>query len=185
MEFSSKNTGVGCHFLLQRIFPTQGLNLGLPPCRHTLYCLSHQGNPGTHNLFTKLERDFGNWFDENWVVLGFVFLVCFWFCWVFCCKGFSLVVVRGVRSHSMVELLSCSWLCCWATWAQGHVGFTSCGSWAQSTVLVAHSMWNSPGSGLEPLSLALSGDSSPLNHQGSPALGFYVGFWGSWQYILT
>ena len=26
----SKNTGVGCHFLLQGIFPTQGLNPGLP-----------------------------------------------------------------------------------------------------------------------------------------------------------
>ena len=25
-----KNTGVGCHFLLQGIFPTQGLNPGLP-----------------------------------------------------------------------------------------------------------------------------------------------------------
>ena len=24
-----KNTGVGCHFLLQRIFPTEGLNLSL------------------------------------------------------------------------------------------------------------------------------------------------------------
>ena len=28
-----KNTGVGCHFLLQGIFPTQGLNPGLPHCR--------------------------------------------------------------------------------------------------------------------------------------------------------
>ena len=27
MGFSSKNTGVGCHSLLQEIFPTQGLNL--------------------------------------------------------------------------------------------------------------------------------------------------------------
>ena len=35
-------TGVGCHFLLQEIFPTQGLNLGLPHCRRTLYHLSHQ-----------------------------------------------------------------------------------------------------------------------------------------------
>ena len=26
---TAKNTGVGCHFLLQGIFPTQGLNLGL------------------------------------------------------------------------------------------------------------------------------------------------------------
>ena len=31
-----KNTGAGCHFLLQRIFPTQGLNPGLLLCRHSL-----------------------------------------------------------------------------------------------------------------------------------------------------
>ena len=38
-----KNTGVGCHFLPQGIFPTQGWNLGLPHCRQTLYRLSPQG----------------------------------------------------------------------------------------------------------------------------------------------
>ena len=43
-DFPGKSTGVGCHFLLQRIFPTQGLNLGLPHCRQTLYRLSYQGN---------------------------------------------------------------------------------------------------------------------------------------------
>ena len=32
-----KNTGVGCHFLLQGIFPTQGLNPGLPHCKLILY----------------------------------------------------------------------------------------------------------------------------------------------------
>ena len=31
------NTGVGCHALLQGIFPTQGLNPGLPHCRWILY----------------------------------------------------------------------------------------------------------------------------------------------------
>ena len=36
---------MGCHFLLQGIFPTQGSNLGLPHCRQTLYHLSHQGSP--------------------------------------------------------------------------------------------------------------------------------------------
>ena len=41
-DFSGKNTGVGCHFLLQEIFPTQGLNPGLPHCRQTLYHLSHR-----------------------------------------------------------------------------------------------------------------------------------------------
>ena len=30
-DFPGKNTGVGCHFLLQEIFPTQGLNPVLPP----------------------------------------------------------------------------------------------------------------------------------------------------------
>ena len=39
-----KSTGVGCHALLQRIFPTQGSNLGLRHCWQILYCLSHQGN---------------------------------------------------------------------------------------------------------------------------------------------
>ena len=36
-----KNTGAGCHFLLQGLFPTQGSNLHLLRllyCRHILYC---------------------------------------------------------------------------------------------------------------------------------------------------
>ena len=36
-----KNTGAGCHFLLQGIFPTQRLNPRLPHCRQILYHLSH------------------------------------------------------------------------------------------------------------------------------------------------
>ena len=40
-----KSTGVGCHFPLQGIFPTQGLNLGLLHCRHILYHLSQRGSP--------------------------------------------------------------------------------------------------------------------------------------------
>ena len=40
-----KNTGVGCHALLQGIFPTRGTNLGLLHCRQILYHLSHLGNP--------------------------------------------------------------------------------------------------------------------------------------------
>jgi len=36
---------VGCYALLQGIFPTQGLNPGLPHCRQILYRLSHQGSP--------------------------------------------------------------------------------------------------------------------------------------------
>ena len=40
-----KNTGMGCHALLQRILPTQGSNPGLPHYRQILYPLRHQGNP--------------------------------------------------------------------------------------------------------------------------------------------
>ena len=44
-EFSRQNPGVGSRSLLQRIFPTQGLNLGLPHYRQMLYHLSYQGSP--------------------------------------------------------------------------------------------------------------------------------------------
>ena len=40
-----QNTGVGSLFLLQGIFPTQGLNPGLLHCRQILYQLSHKGSP--------------------------------------------------------------------------------------------------------------------------------------------
>ena len=40
-----QNNGEGSLSLLQRIFPTQGLNPGLPHCRQILYQLSHKGSP--------------------------------------------------------------------------------------------------------------------------------------------
>ena len=45
MDSPGQNTGVGSHSLLQRIFPTQGSNPGLPQCRRILYQLSHKGSP--------------------------------------------------------------------------------------------------------------------------------------------
>ena len=39
-----QNTGVSSCSLLQGIFPTQGLNPGVPHCRWILYQLSHQGS---------------------------------------------------------------------------------------------------------------------------------------------
>ena len=45
-----KNTGVGCHALLQGIFPPQGSNPGLPHCRWILFQLSHQGSPHIWNV---------------------------------------------------------------------------------------------------------------------------------------
>ena len=40
-----QNTGVGSLSLLQGIFPTQGLNPGLPYCGWIFYQLSHKGSP--------------------------------------------------------------------------------------------------------------------------------------------
>ena len=64
-DFPSKNTGVGCRFLLQEIFPTQRSNPGLPHCGQTLYHLSHQGS-----LSRMWEVDHKEgWAPKNW---------CFW-----------------------------------------------------------------------------------------------------------
>ena len=40
-----KKTGVGCNFLLQGIFLTQGSNPGLLDCRQNLYYVNHPGSP--------------------------------------------------------------------------------------------------------------------------------------------
>ena len=66
MAFSRQNTGLGCHFLLQGIFPTQGLNLGLPHCRQTLHTLSLQGSPYTciyADKSKKMEKHLKSAFD--------------------------------------------------------------------------------------------------------------------------
>ena len=40
--FSGKNTRVGCHFLFQGTFVTQGSSPSLSHCKQILYCLSHR-----------------------------------------------------------------------------------------------------------------------------------------------
>ena len=52
MGFYSKNTGVGCHFLLQGIFLTQGSNPDLLHCRQILYRLSHLESPLCSGVMT-------------------------------------------------------------------------------------------------------------------------------------
>ena len=46
-----QSTGVGSWYLLQGIFPTQGSNPGLLPCRQILYQLSHQGSPDIDMIY--------------------------------------------------------------------------------------------------------------------------------------
>ena len=44
-EFTSKSTGLGCHFLLHGIFLTQGSNLGFPHCKADTLPSEPSGKP--------------------------------------------------------------------------------------------------------------------------------------------
>ena len=67
-----QNTGVGSLSFLQGIFPTQGLNPGLPHYRHILYQLSHQGSPYISIVKTKPLSQVTNIFQLNiWQILSF------------------------------------------------------------------------------------------------------------------
>ena len=61
LGFPGKNTGVGCHFLFQGIFLTQGLNLGLLHCRQNLYYLSHGESHTIDGMNALLERIISLW----------------------------------------------------------------------------------------------------------------------------
>ena len=60
----SKNTGVGCHALLQEIFPTQGSNPVLPHC-WILYCQRHQGSPRIEWVAYPFSRGYSQ--PRNWI----------------------------------------------------------------------------------------------------------------------
>ena len=55
INFLGMSTGVGCHFLLQGILPTQGLSLGLPHCGQMLLASEPPGNP---NMLSRLVLTF-------------------------------------------------------------------------------------------------------------------------------
>ena len=83
-NYPRQNTGVGSLSLLQGIFPTQGLNPGIPNCRQTLYQLSHKGSPKSLShvqlFFNPMDRGawrapLSMWFprQEYWSGLPFPF----------------------------------------------------------------------------------------------------------------
>ena len=60
-DFPGKSTGMGCHCLLQEIFLTQGLNLGLPHCRQMLLPSEPPGKLGKYFQQIVLEK------LESWI----------------------------------------------------------------------------------------------------------------------
>ena len=71
-----QNTGVGSLSLLQGIFPTQGMNPGLPHCRRVLYLLSLQGSSRILEwviyFFSRSSRP-RNWTEVSCIAGGFFF----------------------------------------------------------------------------------------------------------------
>ena len=62
-DFLGKNTGVGCHFLLQGIFLSQGSNLGLLHCRYSLL-MSHWESPYIKDVNPLFLKYFANVFSH-------------------------------------------------------------------------------------------------------------------------
>ena len=107
-DFPGKNTGVGCHFLLQEIFPTQGLNPSLPHCRLTLYLLSHQGSPEFLNYwwysqiysFYAFEFVFLSKPSHSKVIFFLILLYLLTIFSMFCYRVFLLFLVEFIVSHA-------------------------------------------------------------------------------------
>ena len=77
-DFPGKNTGVGCHFLLQGIFPTQGSNSCFLHWQAGSLPLSHQGSPSE---VSRPRASFGCnslrisiFFCKNWYAAGLIWL---------------------------------------------------------------------------------------------------------------
>ena len=76
--FQASNTGVGCHFLFQRIFLTQGSNLHFLYCKQCLYVMNHWGSPVNHicmGLFLN--------YSASLCVRLFARTMLFWFLWLY------------------------------------------------------------------------------------------------------
>ena len=76
--FPGKNTRVGCHFLLQEIFPTQGSNLHLLHWQVNSLSLSHLGSPTNiiyHSIYLYLLNFFPLIFPSFISCMSFVKLI--------------------------------------------------------------------------------------------------------------
>ena len=93
------DTRVGCHFLLQRVFPNQGLNPGFLHFRQILYSLSHQRRPNGPLLFKH---------QDIWAYLG---ISCHHTQGLTLTKslGWEDPLEEGIVSHSSILAWRISW----------------------------------------------------------------------------
>ena len=83
----------------------------------------------------------------------FINLFIFWLHLVFISvQGLSLFAASRAYSSLWCAGFSLWWFLLLQSTGSRHAGFSSCGTWAQ----LLHGMWDLPGQGLEPMSLALT-----------------------------
>ena len=94
-DFPGKNTGVGCHFLLQEIFLTQGSNPGLLHCKRILFHPSHRGSPISQIVLNKLIFN-----RVNTVKVTVIWL------WIYLCYNFFFILKVQSASEPRLNILS-------------------------------------------------------------------------------
>ena len=130
-DFPGKNVAVGCHFLLQGIFPTQGSNLSLLHCRQTLYHLSHQGATSRYFIL----------FDS--VINGIVSLISLSESLLLVYRSATLVRMATVKKSISKVSLTVQWLrTCLprqGTWVQSLTQEDP--MWCRATKPIRHNYW--------------------------------------------
>ena len=130
-----QNTGVGSLFLLQGIFPTQGLNPGLLHCRQILYQLSHMGSPRILEWvaypFSRVSSWPRNWtrvsciagrFSTNWAIREAFFpmgINQFWICLcihVSIPDGCNIILVPSFINKLNKFLIYFNFMFVWESW---------------------------------------------------------------------
>ena len=83
-DFPGKNTGVGCHFFLQGIFPTQGRNLHLLHWQAGFLPLSHHRSPINKYIDVVLSvKIWLVWFNHAWTCCAPKWIHVFYKFWKF------------------------------------------------------------------------------------------------------
>ena len=79
-DFPGKKTGGGCHFLLQRIFPTQGSNPSLLIGQVDTLPLSHQGSPDFYEQRSQsiFSKSLPFLYCDSWVIILMSFIDVAW-----------------------------------------------------------------------------------------------------------
>ena len=118
-----KNTGVGCHALLQGIFPMQGSNPGLPHCRWILY---HPKQYWLVRDFSKVARSKINSIQipiafDFAIIIKFPYKIAFlyiskinsiWFChkYKISLQNFFIVIAKS-NAVDFADIKRCYWFC--------------------------------------------------------------------------